>query len=155
MRVENWRAKGVFNDIAEAALEAANAIMDDHVAAARLMCPVGKVERPDGFISRQVTFIPKTGKNKGKEVSFTAQTWTGRKPGSLRATIRRVNKHDRPGNIRVYAGNHKVFYARFVEFGTSRTAAKPFLRPSFHAIKNTIIQRIEGGVAAAVPEVKR
>lgn len=155
MRVENWRAKGVFDQIASEALNAGNAVMDDHVADAKRRCPIGTITRPDGFINRHVSFTPKTGRGKGKAVSFIAKTWTGRQPGSLRSTIRRVNKHSRPGNIRVYAGTNKVFYARFVEYGTSRTPKQAFLRPSFQQIKANVHTRIERYIAANVPEVKR
>lgn len=153
MRVENWRAKGIFDQIASNALEAANEIMDDHAKAAKLMCPVGTVNRPDGYVNRPVVFTPSTGKGKGKEVRFVARTWMGRKPGSLRDTIRKVTKPSRPGNIRVYAGTNKVFYARFVEYGTVKTPRQSFMRPTFQAIKGTIESRIEAGIRKS-PEVK-
>lgn len=37
---------------------------------------------------------------------------------------------------------HGAFYGRFVEFGTSRMAAKPFLRPAFEARKHDAVARI-------------
>jgi len=153
MRVENWHAKEVFGQIADEALKSANEVMDDHAAAAKLMCPVGTITREGGFVKKEVSFIPSKGRNKGKPVSFIADTWTGRKPGSLRNSIRRVNKPSRPGNIRVYAGNFKVYYARFVEYGTAKTRPQPFMRPSFNAIRNKIISRIKAGIKK-VPEVK-
>jgi HK97 gp10 family phage protein len=159
VRVENWRAKGVFDEVAQAALRGANIVMDEHTADAKRRCPKGTITRQDGSVNRAVVFTPKTGKGKGKEVRFAAKTWTGREPGSLKATIRKVIKHDRPGNLRCYAGNNKIFYARFVEYGTASTGwggpakAQPFMRPSFHAIKGTARERIEEEMRK-VPEVK-
>ena len=149
MRVIGWKGKEVFQNIADLALAGANKVMDNHVADAKRRCPVGTITRGNGHVQRDVVFTPKTGRGKGKEVNFIADTWTGRIPGSLKATVRKVTKHDRPGNLRCYAGTHQVFYARFVEFGTASTGwggpakAQPFLRPSFQAIKGTLKESIE------------
>jgi len=149
MRVEGWKGKQVFDNIVEAAMVGANAVMDDHVADAKRRCPVGKIRRGGANQMRDVLFTTK----RGKVVNFIADTWMGRIPGSLRSTIRKVEKYNRVGNIRVYAGTHKVFYARFVEYGTSKTKAQPFLRPSFQAIKGTVRERIESEMRK-VTEVK-
>jgi HK97 gp10 family phage protein len=160
MRVENWHAKEIFSQIADEALKAGNEIMDDVVAASRAECPVGTITREGKWISATVAFTPVTrnGKNipthKQKAVSFQAKQWTGRYPGQLRDTIRRVNKSSRPGNIRVYAGNAKVNYARFVEYGTRKTPMHSFMRTGFNGIRNSVIRRIEEGIAK-VPEVKK
>lgn len=145
MRVENWRGKEVFDSLIDHAMIGLNKVMDNHVADAKRRCPKGTVTRKDGHVQRDVLFTTK----RGKEVNFIANTWVGREPGSLRDTIRKVEKYDRPGNLRCYAGNNKVFYARFVEFGTASTGwggpakAQPFLRPSFLAIKGTVRESIE------------
>ena len=153
MRIEKWRAKEIFSQIAEEALKAGNAIMDDVVVAAKARCPIGPITREGKFASASISFVPKTGPNKGKLVQFTTdKRWMGRYPGQLRDTIRRVIKPSRPGNIRVYAGNAKVYYAFMVEYGTSRTRRKSFLRPAFREVKNTVIQRIEKGIGN-VPDV--
>lgn len=45
--------------------------------------------------------------------------------------------------IKVFAGNDKVFYARFVEFGTkSGKPAHPFFFPSWRALRKRIKSRI-------------
>lgn len=149
MRVEGWKGKEVFDALGDAALAGANAVMDEHVADAKRRCPVGKVNRADGYGVRDVLFTTK----RGKDVNFLAHTWVGRIPGSLKDTIRKTEKYNRPGNLRCYAGNSKVFYARFVEYGTVKTKAQPFLRPSFQAIKGTLRDRIESEMRK-VPEVK-
>lgn len=143
MRIANWKAKEVFNTIYERAIENGNEVMDDVVGRAKTLCPVGKDTINGGFVSAYVSFIPKTGRNKGHRVTFgTAKRWTGRYPGQLRDTIRRRTKG---GNIRVYAGNFKVYYALFVERGTVKMKAKPFLRPSFQEVKSTVTNRIKNG----------
>lgn len=153
MRVEGLRIKEVFQNVADLAIAGANSVMADHAEDARRRAPRGTITRQDGRALRDVAFIPKSGRRNGRIVNFIADTWTGRIPGSLKASIRKVEKINRPGNIRVYAGNKDVFYARFVEYGTSRTKAQPYLRPSFHAIKNTAKSRIESEIRKE-PEVK-
>jgi HK97 gp10 family phage protein len=120
MRVGNWKAKDVFKDIAEQAFQNAELVMDDVVQSAKAHCPVGKA-------------VSKSGKD-----------WTERVPGSLRNTIRRVSRRDK-GNIRVYAGSKKVFYARFVEMGTVKMRKKPYLRPAFQQRKGAILKKVKYG----------
>lgn len=63
--------------------------------------------------------------------------WSGRRAGALRDSIRMVRLKDDPKlNIRVYAGNTEVFYARWVEYGTVKMKAKPYLRPAFNQMKS-------------------
>lgn len=154
MRIENWHAKEIFSQIAEEALKAGNEVMDDVVVAAKARCPVGTMTREGNWKTATVSFTAKAGTKKAKAVSFQAQQFTGRTPGDLRNSIRRVNKPSRPGNIRCYAGNKAVNYATFVEYGTVKMRAKPFMRPGFQQIKNQVISRIEKGIGR-VPEVKR
>ena len=161
MRVQNWRAKEIFSEIAEEAIKAANEVMDDVVTAARFLCPVDETTIREGkWKIATVSFTPTTrnrrkiSESKRKAVSFQAQQWSGRYPGMLRDTIRRVNKPERPGNVRVYAGNKKVNYAHFVEYGTVKTERQSFMRPAFQQVKNRIVERIEKGIRN-VPEVKR
>ena len=146
MRVEGWKGKKVFDDICEIALKNANDLMDDVVANAKARCPVGTITREGKWASGNVSFTPKTGRNRGRLVEFhTERRWMGREPEDLRNTIRRVEHRKRRGNIRVYAGTFKIYWAHMVEFGTSRMAAKPFLRPPFHAAKTMAAQYIKNG----------
>lgn len=52
-----------------------------------------------------------------------------------------------------------AFYWRFLEFGTDRAAAKPFMRPAFEAKKHEAVARfvevLRKGVQAAVRKVAR
>ena len=76
-----------------------------------------------------------------------AGKWGKRKAGALRETIRVVRlKGDPKQNVRVYAGNKKdVFYAHFVEYGTVKMQAKPFLRPALNEVKGRIKSILETG----------
>lgn len=148
MRIENWKAKEAFSDIALQATNNANAVMDEVVVAAKIACPVLKNlawEREGYYSVANVSFTPKRGRNKGQLIEFrTNQRWMGRKKGDLKNTIRRVNKSG-SGSVRVYAGNFKIYWAFMVERGTVKTRPQPFLRPSFHAIRPTILDRIKNG----------
>lgn len=139
VKIVGWKGKEVFQNLIDLALIGANNVMAEHCADAKRRCPVGTVTRADGSVQRDVLFTTK----RGKDVNFIANTWTGRVPGSLKATIRKVEKDSRPGNIRVYAGNNKIFYGRFVEYGTVKTRKQPFMRPSFQTFKPTMQSRIE------------
>ena len=153
MRVANWRGKQVFDGIKMQALAGARAIMDAHVEAAKALCPVGKATRAGGYKRHPVNFRISSGRRKGEQASFMAKTWMGRKPGSLRDTIRRVENKSRPGNIRVYAGNYNIYYARFVERGTKKMEARRYLEKSFDLIKPRIISTIQSYINQH-PEVK-
>jgi len=89
---------------------------------ARSKCLVGTISRP----------MYRTGR-------YAGQYWTARDAGSLRRSIRIVEKKGSdvigsiaPRNIRVYAGTKKAFYAQIVEHYT------PFMRPALNASKATI-----------------
>ena len=159
MRIVGWRLPQICDEIKGRAIEAVNEVMDEHVVISRSLCPIGEITREGKWKMAAVVFMPKTRKrkkiaiSKQKVVSFQAQQWSGRYPGQLRDTIRRVNKPERPGNVRVYAGNKKVNYAHFVEYGTTRTKRQSFMRPAFNIIKKTLKSRIEQGIAKC-PDVK-
>lgn len=156
MRVENWHTRDIFTTIEGKATQNAEDLMDAVVHRAKIKCPPpGKtnISRPPGWSKARVRFTPKTGKNKGKLVDFTTtKRWVGREPGNLRDSIRRVSKTEWSGRtIRVYAGNFKIYWAFYVEKGTSKTGwggpspAYHFLKPPFHAIKAEVVNRIKNG----------
>ena len=152
-RVANWKAKEVFGEIKSLALKGARDAVDKQVALAKMLVPVGKIRKPGEFVKRSVSILQRKGKNKGQYNTFLANTWAGREPGSLKRTIRRVEKSGRAGNIRVYAGNYKVFYAHFIERGTRKMRARPFLNPSFEFLKAHVINGIRNYINKH-PEVK-
>jgi HK97 gp10 family phage protein len=46
-------------------------------------------------------------------------------------------------DVRVYAGSEKAYYARFVEHGTIKMKAKPFLRPAAAGAKSVAAGMLE------------
>ena len=126
MRVEVWHPEAITAEIEKKAmdrLERAGAVV---ASKARQKVPIGK-DRPPY-------------KN-GKE-------WTARRAGALKSTIRVVRlKGDPKLNIRVYAGNKEVYYARWVEMGSvhNRAPRKPFLRPALSESKSQIKSTVENG----------
>ena len=45
-----------------------------------------------------------------------------------------------------------AFYARFVEFGTVKMAARPFMRPAFEAKKGEAVDAIKAYLERRIPE---
>jgi HK97 gp10 family phage protein len=124
MRVANWNPKAGDKEIMGNAMDrlekAANVVAEK----ARQKCAVG-VSRP--------------GTKDGKD-------WTAREAGALKKSIRVVRLHGDPKrNVRVYAGNREAFYSRFVEYGTVKMKAKPFLRPALNSSKAEIKNILENG----------
>ncbi len=129
-RVSNWNPERFDGEFANAAMErlrkAAKVIADN----ARSRCPVGTISRP----------IYKKG-------PYAGQPWTARDAGALKKTIRVVEKHGEGGkplaegrNIRVYAGNYLVYYAKIVEY-----AGKAFMRPALNSSKDEVRNILENG----------
>lgn len=157
MRVERWNSKDIFQGLIDKAESGANVVMDDVVkeTRAKYTQPLVKHEPPiwrkGRFGSARVTFIPKTGKGKGVVVDFyTDKRWTGRWPGQLRNTVRRVNKPG-SGNVRGYMGNFKVYYASMVEKTGYTDRGGKFHQPlhilqgTFHSKKVNMLKSIANG----------
>jgi len=124
MRVSNWNPQRFDGEIISASMNrlerAARVVAED----ARRRVPVGK---------------SRVAKRGGKD-------WTAREAGALKASIRVVRLHgDSKRNVRIYAGSRKVFYARFVEYGTRKMKAKPYLRPALNASKGRIQDILRSG----------
>ena len=114
MRVAGWNPKLHDDDIMNSAMERISKIAELVAAGARQRVSIG-VSRPPY----------KTGKD-----------YTAREAGALRDSIRVVKLFGSTKlNVRIYAGSHKVYYARFVEMGTSKMRARPFMRPALSAAK--------------------
>jgi HK97 gp10 family phage protein len=57
----------------------------------------------------------------------------------------------RKGRVgRKYQADGPAFYGRFLEFGTSKMAARPFLRPAFENNTQTAIDAVKARLAKAV-----
>ena len=79
-----------------------------------------------------------------KLVWDTAVTLVPVRTGNLKSTIQIVK--DAPLQYRVTAGGPQAPYAAFVEFGTSRASARPFMRPALEARRAEIMALIHGAV---------
>ena len=116
MRVASWNPEKADGELRKNVMERLEKIGHRVAADARNRVPVGK-DVPEG---------------KGK--------WSKREAGALKKSIRVVRlKGDPKMNVRVYAGNRDVFYARFIEHGTVKMRAKPFLRPALMAAKKDLV----------------
>ena len=125
MRVANWNPKAGDKEIMGNAMDrlekAANVVAEK----ARQKCPVGNDREGKG--------------------------WSIRQSGTLKDSIRVVRlRGDAKRNVRVYAGERNshyltAYYARFVEYGTVKMKAKPFLRPALNSSKAEIKNILENG----------
>lgn len=114
MRISNWNPAKADPAILAASMERLERVGHVIAAKARSLVPIGK----------------------GRPQYKTGKEYTAREAGALKASIRVVRLHGDPKrNIRVYAGSKKVYYARFVETGTVKMRAKPYLRPAVNSSK--------------------
>lgn len=121
MRVENWNPEIITEQVEKKAMDRLEKAGRLVAARARAKCPVGV------------------------DVNFSGK-WGKRKAGTLRDSIRVTRlKGDPKQNIRVYAGNREAFYARFVEYGTVKMKARPFMRPALNSSKADIKTIVENG----------
>jgi hypothetical protein len=130
MRVSNWKPQQYDSEFINAGMGRLRKAAEVVAAKARSRCPVGTISRP----------VYKRGPYAGKP-------WTAREAGALKKTIRVVEKHEKFAgeiakirDVRVYAGNFLVYYAKVVEF-----AGKKFLRPALNDSKTEIRAILENG----------
>ena len=75
-------------------------------------------------------------------------------PGTLRRAVYQAfaNKESGDGKAmyRISWNKTHAFYGRFVEFGTSKMAAKPFLRPAYDAARAKALKAVQERMAAEV-----
>ena len=69
---------------------------------------------------------------------------TGKLQGDIDYTVT-AEKSDIVGRVGVKSGKTAAFYGWFVEVGTRKMAAKPFLRPAVFDNAAEIVRRIIGG----------
>ncbi|WP_250467630.1 HK97-gp10 family putative phage morphogenesis protein [Caballeronia sp. GAFFF2] len=80
-------------------------------------------------------------------------------PGTLRRSI--LIAYDKEesitGHLAIYlvTWSKEAYYGRFVEFGTSRAAAKPFLRPAFEAKKRAAADAVVEVIQNKAEEARR
>jgi len=75
--------------------------------------------------------------------------------GSLRKGLKISNVKNKEGIKHILVGidkgdNSKIFYGKFIEFGTSKMSARPFLQPAYEKnkdnIKRTISETLKEGI---------
>lgn len=80
------------------------------------------------------------------------------KPGVLRDSI--LVAYDEPDSLQGVRATYLVtwskdaFYGRFIEFGTSKMAARPFLRPAYEAKKEAAAKAVADVIAAKIQQAK-
>ena len=122
MRVANWHPEIYDQEIIGASMQRLKKAAEVVADKARSKVPVGNISRP----------IYKAGK-------YAGASWTKRVPGSLKKTIRVVEK---PGvnNIWIMAGNRDIFYAKVVE-----AVVRKYLKPALNQSKSRIIEILRNG----------
>ena len=78
-------------------------------------------------------------------VKSSGATWKSRSPGTLKRSIKAYKSKFKDGGWIVMAGDSDAFYARFVELGTRKKGARPFLRSAKH-IEEKKIENYLGNV---------
>lgn len=75
-------------------------------------------------------------------------------PGTLRKAIYQAFADKESGEgvakYRISWNKTHAFYGRFVEFGTSKMVAKPFLRPAYDAARAKALEAVQERMAAEV-----
>lgn len=78
-------------------------------------------------------------------------------PGTLRKAIYQAfadkESGDGKAKYRISWNKTHAFYGRFLEFGTSKMAAKPFLRPAFDAAQAKAVKAVQDRMNAEVKKV--
>lgn len=153
MRLERWRAEHVFDNVRALATAALGEKAEEVAAEVRrTVAPKNdQTYRRPRFQSPTptVSFTVSKGRRKGKQVSYKARRWMGRYPGGLKSTIRVLQKEGGPGNFRVIAGNFKVYWAKFSEYGVPRRGIPRslFMRSAFSRVAPTIPSHIKKAVS--------
>jgi len=73
--------------------------------------------------------------------------------GKVKRTARQRATQEAGLLITIFAGDDKAFYARWVEFGTTKSAAQPFFFPSYRALRKRTKSRIRRSQTKAAKKV--
>jgi len=128
---------------------------------ARQLCPVGDSARaPRQSFFRSVRVGKKNWK-KVRVVSRSPLAWTSRQPGTLRDSIfTRVRWKDGTCLGWVKAGaegtpDGSAYYAPFVEWGTTKMQARPFMRPALRGAKSACLNDIGMAIGLELGQTTR
>jgi HK97 gp10 family phage protein len=80
-------------------------------------------------------------------------------PGTLRRAIYQAYVEEESGDsqatYRVSWNKSHAFYGKFLEYGTSKMAAKPFLRPTYDSARQRALSAVQAVMRSAVAEELR
>lgn len=112
---------------------------------------------PDKLEKRVVRAAVRQGANVIKK---KAQEFVPVDKGDLKKSIKVSGEKSKPGVIAFKirpTGNKKkgisVFYGRFQEFGTSKMAAHPFMRPAYDEAGENVLNAVIDTIKSKLPEV--
>jgi HK97 gp10 family phage protein len=118
------------------------------IKAAQAKAPRNESNRPRTITLKKggkVTYYPGNLSLSVQELKFrkSPSIWVGPKVKKRRKAGAQYGTSERTAD---------AYYAGFVEFGTSRTPAQPFMRPAFEQTKSMVLARIAKGVDREVRE---
>ena len=80
-----------------------------------------------------------------------ARTKAPKRTGNLKRKIRTRERSEEGGNMRFSVEiPRSAFYGRFIEYGTSQMAAKPFLRPAAENKTEEAVEMMRSALAEAI-----
>jgi HK97 gp10 family phage protein len=89
----------------------------------------------------------------GKVVLDELKRRVPRKTGRLAKSLTMTRPRTRRGNVTIQVGPSKYgFYGRFLEFGTSKISARPWMRPAFDASVRDAIDAFAERAKRDLPE---
>ena len=109
---------------------------------------VGEAIRPAAQAGAQVFYDEvRTRAPRSEKMHFTRGKKQSYAPGNLQRAIYQAfdeqdSKPNKTASYSISWNKSKAFYGRFVEFGTKRMPAYPFLRTSFDAVNQRAIQAV-------------
>ena len=92
------------------------------------------------------------------KIMISAKNRVPRASGALSRTIRRRRPRDRfKPEAYVFAGNRQegIYWHGFIEYGTAKMAAQPFLRPAMDGNRGTIIRGATRGGRKVIRKPRR
>jgi len=103
---------------------------------------LSKLEKIGANISRLETKALKNAAEPVLEDAKSTSKFSDR-TGNLREGLKTSNVQTKDGMKYILVGvdkadNSKIFYGKFIEFGTSKMPARPFMQPAFEKNKNEI-----------------
>lgn len=86
----------------------------------------------------------------GEQMVAEIRIYAPKKSGALAASVRYVVVDTNDGlRLKILIGNRVVYYASFIEYGTAKAPAHPFVRPVVYRYESKMTGELEQVVAAA------